>query len=115
VPVICASDKTHWTNFSDNPHAWPLYLTIGSIRKDIGPTPKTRAWILVGLIPYPLKDAKNIDEAWHSAVETVLPQLTHHDIAGPSVKWDCPDGFQQQYYPLLAAWVRDYLEQVMIA
>ena len=31
VPVICASDKTHLTNFSGDQHAWPLYLTIGNI------------------------------------------------------------------------------------
>jgi len=31
VPVICASDKTHLTNFSDDQHAWPLYLTIVNI------------------------------------------------------------------------------------
>jgi len=31
VPVICASDKTHLTNFSGDRHAWPLYLTFGNI------------------------------------------------------------------------------------
>jgi hypothetical protein len=40
VPVICASDKTHLTNFSGDQHAWPLYLTVGNIRNDICHTPK---------------------------------------------------------------------------
>jgi len=40
VPVICASDKTHLTNFSGDQQAWPLYLTIGNIRKDIRRTPQ---------------------------------------------------------------------------
>jgi len=31
VPVICASDRTHLTNFSGGQHASPLYLTIGYI------------------------------------------------------------------------------------
>jgi len=31
------------------------------------------------------------------------------------LKWDCADGFQRQYYCLLAAWVEDYPEQVMVA
>jgi len=35
VPVICASDKTHWTNFSGDQHAWPLYLITGNIQNDI--------------------------------------------------------------------------------
>jgi len=58
VPVICASDKTHLTNFSGDQHAWLLYLTIGNIRTDIRRTPKKRAWILIGLIPCPRKVPK---------------------------------------------------------
>jgi hypothetical protein len=38
------------TNFLGDQHAWPLYLTIGKIQKDIRRTPKKRARILVGLI-----------------------------------------------------------------
>jgi len=115
VPVICASDRTHLTNFSGDQHAWPLYLTIANIRKDIRHTPKKRTWILVGLIPCPPKGAKNIDDAWHSAVGTVLSQLRHHDITGPGLNWECADGFQRQCYPLSAAWVGDHPELVMIA
>jgi len=69
----------------------------------------------VGLIPCPPKGAKNLDKAWHNAVGTVLSQLRHCDITGPGFKWDCADGFQRQCYPLLAAWVGDYPEQVMVA
>jgi hypothetical protein len=115
VPVICASDKTHLINFLGDQHAWPLYLTIGNIRNVIRRTVTKHAWILVVLIPCPPKGAKNIDEAWHSAVGTVLSQLRHLDITGPGLKWECADGFQRQCYPLLAAWVGDYPEQVMIA
>jgi hypothetical protein len=93
-PVICASDKTYLTNSSGDEHAWPLYLTIGNIQKDICHTPRKRVWIHPGLIPCPPKGAKNIDEAWHSAVGTVLSQLWHLDITGPGLKWDCADGFQ---------------------
>ena len=114
MPLICASDKTHLTNFSGNQHALPLYLTTGNIQKDIRCTPQQRAWILVGLIPCPPKCATHIHEAWHSVVGTVLSQLRHLDITGPDLKWDCADGFQRQCYPLLAAWVGDYPEQVMV-
>ena len=31
------------------------------------------------------------------------------------MKWDCADGLQRQCYPLLAAWVGDHPEQVMVA
>ena len=48
-------------------------------------------------------------------VGTVLSQLRHLDITGPGLIRDCADGFQQKCYPLLAAWVGDYPEQVMVA
>jgi hypothetical protein len=115
VPVIWASDKTHLTYFSGDQQDWPLYLTIGNIRKDIRRTPNKPFWFLVGLIPCPLKGANNIDEPWHSAVGTVLSHFRNLDITGPSLKWDSADGFQRQCYPLLAAWVGGYPEQVMIA
>ena len=96
VPVICASNQTHLTKFLGDQHAWPLYLTIGNIRKDICRTPQKRGWILVGLIPCPSKGAEDTDEAWHSAVGTVLSPLWNLDITGPGLKWDCADGFQRQ-------------------
>jgi hypothetical protein len=70
--------------------------------------------ILVGLIPCTPNGAKNIDEAWHFAVGTVLSQLRHLDITGPGSKWDWTDGFGRQCYPLMASWAVDNPEQVMI-
>jgi len=115
VSVVCASEKTHLTNFSGDQPACTLYLTIGYIWEDIRLTHKTPDWILVCLIPRPPTGAKNIDKAWHSGVGTVLSQLRHLDITGPGLKWDWADGFQQQYYRPLAAWVGDYPEQAMVA
>jgi hypothetical protein len=106
---------THLSNFLGHDHAWLLYLTNGNISNEIGHTPKQRAWIIVRLMPCPRRGARNIDDAWHSAVETVLSQLRYLDITGPGLKWDCAEGFQRQCYPLMAVWVRDYPEQVMIA
>jgi len=114
VPVICVSDKTHLTNSSGDHHAWPLYLIIGNIGKDILSTPKKQAWILVGLIPCPPKGANNTDEACNFTVQTVLSSLQILDITGPGMKWNWADGFERQCYPLLAAQVGDYPEQVMI-
>jgi len=115
VSVICASDKTHLFNFSGDQHAWPLYLSIGNIRKDIRLTPKKCACSLVGLIQYPPKGATNTDEAWHSPVGTVLSALQNLDIAGPCLKCVCAAGLLRQSCPVLAAWVGEYPEQVMVA
>ena len=86
VPVICASDETHFTNFSGDQHVWLLYLTIGNIRKNMCCTPKQHGWILIGLIPYPPKGSKNTDKAWHFKVGTVQSPLWNLDITGPSLK-----------------------------
>jgi len=115
VPVIFASDKTCWTNSSGDQYAWPLDLTNGNVWKYICRTSIIRTWFLVGLILCPPKGAKNIEETWHSAVGTMLSQVRHLDITGPGLKWDCADGFQRKCYPLLAAWVGDYPEQVIVA
>jgi len=115
VPVICAFDKTHLTNFPGDQHASPLYRTISNIRKDTCCTAIICTWNPVGLIPCPPKGAKNTDEAWSSSVGTVLSPLRNLDISTPGLIWDCADGFQRQCYPHLAACVGDYPEQVMVA
>jgi len=115
VPVIYASDMTHLTKFLGSQHTWPLYIMIGNICGDIGRTPIERGWILVGLIPWPPKGAYNTDEVWHSAVGTLLSQLWNIDITGPSLKWNCADGFHRHLYPQLEALVGDLPERVMIA
>ena len=115
VTVMCASDKTHLTNFSDDQHAWLLHLTIGNNRKDICQIPKRCTWISVRLIPCPTNGAKNIDEAWHSTLGTALSHLRHLVITGPGLNWDCPGGFQRRCYAHLAAWSGYYPYQVMVA
>jgi len=114
VPVFCASDKTHMIKCPGGKHAWPLYLTISHIRNDIRYTPNKRAWILVGLIPCPPKGVNNADKAWHSAVGYALSLHLNVDITGPGLKWDGADGLQGQCYSVLAAWVGDGPEQVMV-
>jgi hypothetical protein len=94
--VICASDKTHLTNVSDDQHAWPPYLTIGKIHKDICWTPKKRSLILAGLILCPPKAVEVIHEAADDAVRTVLSQYSHLEITCPGLKWDCADRLQRQ-------------------
>src|SRR5882757_7155183 len=87
VPVICAYDKTYLPNSLGNQHAWPQYVMIGNIPRNTYRTPNTPTWILIRVIPCPPQGAKNIDEAWHNAVGTVLSQLTHLEITGSGLKW----------------------------
>jgi hypothetical protein len=96
VPVIIASYETHSTNLAGDQHAWPLYFKIGNIGKDIRHTTKTHMWIPVRLIPCSPKGGINSDDAWHSAVRTVLSPVWNLNITGPGLKWNCADGFQRQ-------------------
>ena len=57
IPIILASDKTHLTNFSGDKSAWPLYMSIGTIHKDVRRIASKRAWILISFIPIPPKGA----------------------------------------------------------
>lgn len=110
IPVILASDKTHLTNFSGDKSAWPLYMSIGNIRKDVRRTASRRAWILIGFIPVPPKGAADSVAAWHHAVDTIIGALKEVEIDGPGYQWDCADGFRRSCYPILAAWIGDYPE-----
>ena len=110
IPIILASDKTHLTNFSGDKSAWPLYMSIGNIHKDVRRTASRRAWILVGFIPVPPKGAPDSSAAWHHAVHTIIGALKEVKIDGPGYQWDCADGFLRRCYPILAAWIGDYPE-----
>jgi hypothetical protein len=68
----------------------------------------------VGFIPVPPKGATDIDSSWHHVIHTILKPLGEVDISGTGYEWDCADGIQRICYPLLAAWIGNYLEIAMI-
>ncbi|KAF8976871.1 hypothetical protein BDQ17DRAFT_1267049, partial [Cyathus striatus] len=50
VPIIISTDKTQLTLFR-NKTAYPVYLTIGNIPKEIHQKPSARAYVLLGYLP----------------------------------------------------------------
>ncbi|KAH7906612.1 hypothetical protein BJ138DRAFT_1015943, partial [Hygrophoropsis aurantiaca] len=50
IPIILSSDKTQVTMFR-NKSAYPVYMTIGNIPKDIRRKPSRHAQILLGYLP----------------------------------------------------------------
>ncbi|KIL59617.1 hypothetical protein M378DRAFT_14733 [Amanita muscaria Koide BX008] len=50
VPVIISTDKTQLTLFR-NKNAYPIYMTIGNIPKEIRRRPSMRAYVLLGYLP----------------------------------------------------------------
>src|SRR5437588_3116474 len=45
VPLLFGSDKTHLTNCSGDKAAWPLYMTLGNIKKEIRRQSSKCAWV----------------------------------------------------------------------
>ncbi|KAJ7348674.1 hypothetical protein DFH08DRAFT_698238, partial [Mycena albidolilacea] len=50
IPIIISSDKTQLTVFG-NKTAYPVYMTIVNIPKEICRKPSRRAYVLLGYLP----------------------------------------------------------------
>jgi hypothetical protein len=50
APVIIVTDKMHLTQFSGDKSAYPVYLTIGNLPKEIHQKPMEQGCILIGYL-----------------------------------------------------------------
>ncbi|KAG2124671.1 hypothetical protein DEU56DRAFT_963354 [Suillus clintonianus] len=118
IPIIISSDKTQVTMFR-NKAAYPVYLTIGNIPKEIHHKPSHSAHILLGYLPttrlehIPNKASRRrtISNLYHACMSRILGPLERAGLDG--VKMRSGDGALCCCHPLFASFVGDYPEQLL--
>ncbi|KAG1898632.1 uncharacterized protein F5891DRAFT_1129435 [Suillus fuscotomentosus] len=121
APVILASDKTNLTRFRGDKAAWPIYLTIRNIKKDIRRQPSKHATVLIGYLPISKMLHFKDDEGWqiaryrlfHNCMRLVTKPLV--DAGRHGVDMICADRNIRRIHPILAAYIADHPEQCLIA
>jgi Plavaka transposase len=120
APVILSSDKTHLSIFSGDKQAWPVYLSIGNIAKDIRRKPSRHATILIGYLPVTKlecfsKRNRQFEgyHLFHKCMRAIIAPLIQPGKDG--VKMTCADRHQRVIFPILAAYIADHPEQCLIS
>ncbi|KAG6834934.1 hypothetical protein H0H93_006263, partial [Arthromyces matolae] len=118
IPIIISTDKTQLTLFR-NKSAYPIYMTIGNIPKEIRAKPSNRAYVLLGYLPTTrLENISNkagrrrsLANLYHACMGKALEPLK---LAGTDgLYMTTGDGHTRRGHPLLACVVIDYPEQFL--
>ncbi|THU98815.1 hypothetical protein K435DRAFT_795398 [Dendrothele bispora CBS 962.96] len=119
IPVIISSDKTQVTLFR-NKSAYPVYLTIGNLPKEIRSKPSQQGQVLLVYLPTDrLEHIKNkssrrrtVTNLFHACMRDLLAPLKKAGLEGIELK--SGDGVVRRCHPILAVYVGDYPEQVLV-
>ncbi|KAG6839614.1 hypothetical protein C0991_000890 [Blastosporella zonata] len=120
APVILSSDKTRLSQFRGDKSAWPVYLTIGNISKDVCREASSHATVLIGYLPVGKfncfsEKAKQFERyrTFHHCMGVILDSLVKAGKEGCHM--DCADGLIRWIWPVVAAYIADYPEQCLVA
>ncbi|KAG2046998.1 hypothetical protein BDR06DRAFT_985351 [Suillus hirtellus] len=118
IPIIISSDKTQVMMFR-NKTAYPIYMTIRNIPKDIHWKPSCQAHVLLAYLPTTrLEHVTNkaahrqmLANLYHACVGCILAPLAAAGING--INMQSGDGIMCRGHPLFACFAGDYPEQVL--
>ena len=117
---MLSSDKTSLSVFSGDKKAWPVYMTIGNISKDIRRQVSSHATILVGYLPVSKlecfqRKTRTLagQRLFHRAMTSLVHPLIDAGLHGKALV--CADGFVRQVHPILAAYIADFPEQCLVS
>ncbi|KAH9025638.1 hypothetical protein EDB85DRAFT_2177928 [Lactarius pseudohatsudake] len=119
IPVIISSDKTQLTLFRGKA-AYPVYLTIGNIPKDIRRKPSHHAQMLIGYLPTARLETignktaqrRALANIFHFCMRHLLAPIASHGETGITMM--SGDGVWRRCHPIFAVFVGDYPEQVLV-
>ncbi|KIJ12604.1 hypothetical protein PAXINDRAFT_14526 [Paxillus involutus ATCC 200175] len=119
IPVILSSDKTQITTFR-NKSAYPVYMTIGNIPKEIRCKPSQKAHILLAYLPTTRLEhitneaaqKRTVANLFHACMGHILHPLESAGRDGMPIA--SGDGAIRRGHPLLACYIGDYPEQVLV-
>ncbi|KAG1733539.1 hypothetical protein EDB19DRAFT_1830920 [Suillus lakei] len=118
IPIIISTDKTQITMFC-NKSAYPVYLTIGNIPKEIRHKPSRGGHILLTYLPTTRLEQitnkascrRSLANLYHACLSRVLAPLQHAGLEG--INMCSGDGALHRCHPLFASFVGDYPEQLL--
>lgn len=119
VPIIISSNKTQLTTFR-NKSTYLVYMTIGNIPKHVQHKPSQQGQILLAYLPTAkLEHITNraarrwsTTNLFHACVRYILQPLEKLGMTG--LELTSGDGAVRNGHPIFAAFIGDYLEQVLV-
>ena len=119
IPIIISTDRTQVTQFGGKT-AYPMYITIGNLPKDIRDKPSHGGQILLAYLPdTKLKLITNkaarrrmVTNLFHACLRRIMKPLVDVGIHGMAMKDGM--GAVRRVHPILAVFVGDYPEQVLV-
>ncbi|KAJ3567978.1 hypothetical protein NP233_g6016 [Leucocoprinus birnbaumii] len=119
IPIMLSSNKTQLTQFR-NKVAYPVYLTIGNLPKHIRRKPSQQGQILLAYLPTTKLEhitnqtsrRRTLTNMFHACLKFIVQPL---EKAGKEGEYMLSgDGLIRRCFPILATYIGDYPEQVLV-